>query len=227
MNNVTVQIKSFKILLVEDEEKIRKHLAKSLLYFVDEVVECSDGKDALSKLENFTPDIIITDIEMPVMNGIDFIKNVRIDNKNVLIVVLTAFDTPEYLRKLIDMHLEHYVIKPVDFEKLISILHNCEKQLSMTKTVVKELPGGFIYDENQKKVFLNDEPIHLTKKEILFIELLIKNNSRVVRYEEFENYVWEDSVMTDNALKSLVRNLRKKLSINLVENLSGIGYKLV
>lgn len=227
MNQNKLSIKSFKILLVEDEEKIKKHLAKSLRYLVDEVVEASNGQEALEKLETFSPDIIISDIEMPIMNGIDFIKEVRRTDKEVLIVVLTAYDTPEYLRKLIEMHLEHYVLKPVNFEKLISILHSCEEQLSNSKVIVKELPEGYIYDESQKKLFFKEETIHLTKKEIAFVELLIKNKTRVVSYEELQEYVWDEAVMTDNAVKSLVKNLRRKLPINLFENLSGIGYKLV
>lgn len=69
--------------------------------------------------------------------------------------------------------------------------------------------------------------IKLTKKEILFLELLFRNSFRIVSYDELENYVWKDSVMTESSVRSLVKNLRRKLPIELIENLSGIGYKLV
>lgn len=227
MNTQELQIKSFKILLVEDEEKIRKHLAKSLRYLVAEVKEAADGELALEELKNFTPDIIITDIEMPNMNGIEFIKNIRETNHNMMIVVLTAYDTPEYLKKLIDLHLEHYEVKPIDFDKLINILNKCQEKFERTQAVVYKLPLGYEYDENKRVLYYQDEQIHLTKKEILFLDLLLKNQSRVVNYDEFQTYVWEDSIMTDNAIKSLVKNLRNKLPVNLFENLSGVGYKLV
>lgn len=227
MNQNKPEIKSFKILLVEDEEKVRVHLAKSLRYLVGEVQEASDGQEALDKLETFTPDIIITDIEMPNIDGIELIKSIRTNDSNILIVVLTAYDTPEYLKKLIDLHLEHYEVKPIDFDKLINILDKCQAKMSEQKAVVVcELPLGYKYDDSKKVIYFNDEEIHLTKKEIKFLDLLIKNKSRVVTYDEFQQYVWEDAVMTDNAIKSLVKNLRNKLPVDLFENLSGIGYKL-
>jgi DNA-binding response OmpR family regulator len=228
MNYDKSEIKSFKILLVEDEEKVRIHLGKSLRYLVSEVQESADGYEALERLKIFTPDIIITDIEMPNMDGIELIKNIRKNDSNTLIVVLTAYDTPEYLKKLIDLHLEHYEVKPIDFNKLINILDKCLNKITERQNiVVLKLPLGYKYDDSTKVIYFNDDKIHLTKKEIKFLDLLIKNQFRIVTYEEFQQYVWEDSIMTDNAIKSLVKNLRNKLPINLFENLSGIGYKLV
>ena len=66
----------------------------------------------------------------------------------------------------------------------------------------------------------------MTKKEILFIELLFKNINTITTYSELQKEVWEDNIMTDNALRSLVRNLRKKLPKDFIINLSGMGYKI-
>ena len=73
--------------------------------------------------------------------------------------------------------------------------------------------------------FFEEEQIHLNKKEIVFFELLLHNKHRVVTYEELQEYVWQDNVMTDSALRSLVRNLRKKLPRDFIINLSGVGYR--
>ncbi len=70
-------LKNLKVLFVEDEDLIREKTISSLKYIVNEVVEASNGEEALKKLESFTPDLIITDLEMPYMNGIEFIKNIR------------------------------------------------------------------------------------------------------------------------------------------------------
>jgi DNA-binding response OmpR family regulator len=86
---------------------------------------------------------------------------------------------------------------------------------------------GYCYDEDKKLLSYKQQEIKLTKKEIVFLELLFKNLNRIVTYEEIEEYVWEDSIMTENSIRSLVKNLRKKLPVNLIENLSGMGYKLV
>ena len=73
---------------------------------------------------------------------------------------------------------------------------------------------------------INEEIIKLRTKEILFLELLIKNKNRYVSYEEIENYVWSDSVMTKDALKTLVKNIKIKISKDLILNLTNSGYKI-
>ncbi len=85
----------------------------------------------------------------------------------------------------------------------------------------------YSYDEDKKSLSYKNDEIRLTRKEILFLELLFKNSFRIVSYDEIDSYVWEDSVMTESSIRSLVKNLRRKLPVNLIENLSGVGYKLV
>lgn len=221
------KLRDFKILFVEDEVKIREHIANSLAYMVKEVKQASNGEEALQVMQSFSPDIIITDLEMPKMGGVEFIQKVRQNDKNILIVVVTAHTNSEYLLELIDMHIEHFIVKPINFEKLFEVLQKCEDAILKMKTIVLELPYGYVYDWEKKILSFNDENIKLTKKEISFLELLFKNSRRIVSYEEIENHVWDGAFMTDSALRSLVRNIRKKFPEELIENLSGIGYKLV
>lgn len=221
------KLKDFKVLFVEDEDKIRQHIVNSLKYLVEEVKEAPHGMEALEVMKNFFPDIIITDLEMPLMNGVEFIKNVRKNNKDVCIIVLTAHTNNNYLLELIDMHIDHFIIKPINFEKLLNVLQKCEISILEQKTIRHPLPLDYSYDEDKKILSYKNEIIKLTKKEILFLELLFRNSFRIVSYDELENYVWKDSVMTESSVRSLVKNLRRKLPIELIENLSGIGYKLV
>lgn len=221
------KLKDFKILFVEDEKKIREHLTNTLKYLVEEVREASSGVEGLQVLNEFSPDIIITDLEMPEMNGIEFIKEIRKTDRNICIIVLTAYTDKEYLLELIDMHIEHYIVKPMNFEKLLDVLQNCEKTILEQKNIQHLLPLDYSYDEDKKILTYKNELIKLTKKEILFLELLFKNSFRIVSYDEINLHVWEESVMTESSIRSLVKNLRRKLPVDLIENLSGVGYKLV
>lgn len=221
------KLKDFNILFVEDEDKIRKHVVGALNYLAKEVVAACNGVEALDAMSKFEPDIIITDIEMPIMNGIELIKTIRQKDKDMCIIVLTAYTNNEYLMELIDMHIEHFIVKPINFEKLLDALQKCEESIRMKKNIQRTLPLGYCYDEDKKLLSYKQQEIKLTKKEIVFLELLFKNLNRIVTYEEIEEYVWEDSIMTENSIRSLVKNLRKKLPVNLIENLSGMGYKLV
>lgn len=215
------------VLFVEDEEVIREHTMISLNYLVKEVQVASNGQEALEVMESFSPDIIISDLQMPIMNGIDFIKTIRKKNKKVPIIVLTAHTDKEYLLELIEMHIEHYITKPMSFEKLINILQKCAKLVQKDDDVDLSLPFNYNYDWENKTLALDANEIRLTRKEVLFLELLIKNKHRVVSYEEIEGCAWENSIMTSGAIRSLIRTLRRKLPIDLIDNLSGIGYKLV
>jgi len=91
---------------------------------------------------------------------------------------------------------------------------------------IYELAEGYSYDSYKKSIFKGKKQIKFTKKESLFLELLLKNSSRVVTYAEFSNHIWIDNFMTDCSIRSLVKNLRKKLPFTCIENYSGIGYKL-
>ncbi|AXX92681.1 two-component system response regulator [Malaciobacter molluscorum LMG 25693] len=224
MSNIT--LKDLNILFVEDEDIIRQKSVSTLKYIVANVKEASNGLEALEKLKTFCADLIITDLHMPDMDGVEFIKKVREHNKNICIIVQTAYTTEKYLLSLIDMHIEKYLIKPTSLEKLIEALEYCIDSISDSKISYKKLPNGYEYDWNQKSLIHNKKSIALTKKEILFLELLFKNINNITTYEELQNEVWQDVVMTDNALRSLVRNLRKKLPKDFIINLSGVGYKV-
>lgn len=83
----------------------------------------------------------------------------------------------------------------------------------------------FSFDILNKTLFHKNEQIILTKKELLFLELLIKNNKRAVKYSEFNSYVWQGE-MTEDSMRSIVKDIRKKISKNIIRNLSGIGYQI-
>jgi len=220
-------LKNLKILFVEDEDIIRKRTVSSLEYIVGEVVEASNGIEALEKLKSFIPDLIITDLEMPFMNGVELIKKIREKDKNLCLMVLTAHTSEKYLMQLIDMYIEKYIVKPITLEKLIEALENFQNSSVKSKIIKKELPHGYEYDWNQKILLHESKLISITKKEILFLELLFKNKYNITSYSELQRVVWQDNVMTDNALRSLISGLRKKLPKDFIFNLSGMGYKIV
>lgn len=221
------KLKDLKILFVEDEDIIRKRTVSSLKYLVLEVVEASNGLEALQKIETFTPDLIITDLQMPFMSGIELIKKVRAKEQKLPIMVLTAHTSEKYLMQLIDMHIEKYIVKPITLEKLIEALEDFLNSSITYETIQKKLPFGYEYNWNQKLLMYENGLISITKKEILFLELLFKNLQNITTYEQLQRVVWQDSVMTDNALRSLVSGLRKKLPKDFIFNLSGVGYKLI
>ncbi len=221
------KLKTLTILYAEDEEGIRKKIADSLGYYAKEVFEAKNGEEALALYHDKKPDIIFTDIMMPRMDGIELVKAIRCEDANTPIVMITAHTDKDYLLSAVELHLEQYIIKPINLKDLKSSLEKCVNVISKNHSVAKDLPDGYAYDFDKKILTCKGEFVKLSKKEILFFEILIKNRQTIVTYTQLQNEIWQDDIMTDGALKSLVRNIRSKFPKDYIVNLSGIGYKLV
>ncbi len=125
------KLKGLTVLYAEDEEGIRANVSDSLRYYVDEVLEASNGKEAFEIYTQEKPDIILSDIHMPVMNGIDFIKKVREEDRDIPVVMITAHTDKEYLLEAVELHMEKYIVKPVELEDLFSVLEKCVSVLDI------------------------------------------------------------------------------------------------
>ena len=218
--------KNIKILYVEDDEIARENGIEYLQNFFEQIYEASDAIKALQLYEKYQPDIIITDIQMPKLNGLEFVKKIRQKDKKTQIIIITAFCDKDYLLKAIELGLVKYLVKPVCEKEFEEALFLCVNSLQNNESNIIKLDENSYFDIFNKNLLINEEIIKLRTKEILFLELLIKNKNRYVSYEEIENYVWSDSVMTKDALKTLVKNIKIKISKDLILNLTNSGYKI-
>jgi DNA-binding response OmpR family regulator len=218
--------KNIKILYVEDDEIARENGVEYLQNFFETIYEASDAIVALQLYEKYKPDIIITDIQMPKLNGLEFVKKIRQKDKKTQIIIITAFCDKNYLLKAIELQLVKYLIKPVKEKEFEEALFLCVNSLQEDNSNIVKLENEIYFDTFNKNLVIKDEIVKLRAKEILFLELLIKNKNRYVTYEEIENYVWSESVMTKDALKTLVKNLKTKIPKDLILNLTNSGYKI-
>lgn len=218
--------KNIKILYVEDDEIARENGVEYLENFFETIYEASDAIIALQLYEKYKPDIIITDIQMPKLNGLEFVKRIREKDKKTQIIVITAFCDKEYLLKAIELQLVKYLVKPVREKEFEEALLLCVNSLKEDSSNIVSLDENSYFDTFNKNLVTNDEVIKLRAKEILFLELLIKNKNRYVTYEEIENFVWFDSVMSKDALKTLVKNIKSKIPKDKILNLTNSGYKI-
>lgn len=218
--------KNIKILYVEDDEIARENGVEFLENFFEQIYEAKDAIVALQLYEKYKPDIIITDIQMPKLNGLEFVKRIREKDKKTQIIIITAFCDKDYLLKAIELQLVKYLVKPVKEKEFEEALFLCVNSLQEDNSNIVKLDENSYFDTFNKNLVIKDEIIKLRAKEILFLELLIKNKNRYVSYEEIENYVWVDSVMTKDALKTLVKNLKTKIPKDLILNLTNSGYKI-
>ena len=218
--------KNIKILYVEDDEIARENGIEYLENYFELIYDASDAIKALQLYEKYKPDIIITDIQMPKLNGLEFVKRIRQKDKKTQVIIITAFSDKDYLLKAIELGLVKYLVKPVREKEFEEALFLCINALEKDETNIIQLDEITFFDTFNKNLISSNEIVKLRAKELNFLELLIKNKNRYVSYEEIENYVWSDSVMTKDALKTLVKNLKTKIPKDLIMNLTNSGYKI-
>lgn len=219
-------LQNLTLLYVEDDTKVRQNAVEYLKRVAKEVYEAGDGKEAIALWKQHKPDIIITDINMPRMNGLDMASFIRAQDKEVQIIIATAYSDTEHLLRAVELQLVKYIIKPITKEKLNDALKKSLEFIDDKSKFNLHLSQECSYNAFEKNIVCDEEEIKLTKNEMLFVDLLARNYSRVVSYAEIENAIWPDDGMSQDAIRSLVRGLRKKIPQEVIENISGVGYKL-
>ncbi len=220
------KFKNYTILYIEDDEGVRTVTSRSLNRMFNELYEAKDGEEGLVLYKKYHPDIILTDIQMPKMDGITLAKKIRKTDQTTKIIVSTAFSDKDYLMEAIELRLEKYIIKPLTSRNLIPALTKAVEDLEKEKDVKIVLGTNFHFDNSTSLFYLDEKVLELNKKELLFLKLLVLNKDRVVSYEEIEQYVWEDEYMSLNSLRTTIGFLRKKIPFNCIKNISNMGYKL-
>jgi YesN/AraC family two-component response regulator len=215
-----------KLLYVEDEDNIRKNAMAYFNRLFDQTYEAKNALEAFEVFKECKPHIIITDIKMTKMSGLDLIKQVRQLDTKCQIIILTAFVDTKYLLEAVELNLVKYLIKPIRHDTMYEVLKQCVKNINEKKSNLTYLNSEYIFDGFNKTLLHKKEFVKLSRNERDFLQLLCQNLTRVVTYEEIESIIWYDSVMSEDALRSMVRKLRKKLPLNCLENISKVGYKI-
>jgi len=222
-------LKNITILYIEDEDNIRVNIEKTLQLICKEVFSVEDANKALQVYENNKVDIILSDINLPGMSGLDFTKIVREQNRFIPIILLTAHTNTELLLEATRLRLIDYLTKPIDFEMLHDALKRAAKEILQNGTFIVEFENNTHYNLH-KKLLLNQESkteIKLTSSEIELLEYMLRFKDRVVSSKELKNVLWQDSdLATDSALKNLLNKLRNKIGKQSISNISGIGYRI-
>ncbi|WP_294877267.1 MULTISPECIES: response regulator [unclassified Sulfurospirillum] len=217
------KLASYSVLYAEDEAGVRKNVYELLGLLFKEVYLATDGEEAYKLFVEHKPDLIITDIKMPHLSGIDLAKKIRENDQKADIIIITAYTEVDFMLEAIELSLLRYIVKPITEPKLFDAL---EKFLqAKEKAHLQELAPNWYYDSLQKTITHESDIYELTKKEARFIELLLQKDS-IISYEEIEQKLWESEYMSLNALRLMIKNLRKKLPEGTLKNIQGIGYKL-
>ncbi|MDD2699061.1 MAG: response regulator transcription factor [Arcobacteraceae bacterium] len=221
-------IKQSNFLYVEDDEIIAKNMSKLLSHFCNSIVVCNDGIKGLDIYKNDKIDVVILDIELPTLSGLEVAQKIRDMNHFVPIIVTTSHLDISYLKAATKIGLVEYLEKPVSLEVVIEVLQKCELILEKHNLLMPKLGDKLFLDIKMQNIIANDRVISLTKKEYRLLEILYKNKNQLVSKDIVFDYLWEESLeVNENALKNILFRLRQKLPIKgIVRSVSSTGLLL-
>ncbi|WP_239739481.1 response regulator transcription factor [Mammaliicoccus sp. P-M59] len=223
-----------KILVVEDDEKIARVIQLELEYANYKIDIAHTGKSALERLENENFDLILLDVMIPELNGLEVLRRVREQNQDVKIIMLTARDAVMDKVSGLDSGANDYMTKPFEIEELLARIRVHLKEKSTLK-VQNEDDNASTYRyltiyKSRREVYIDKEPINLTQKEYDLLIYFLDNKNQVLTREQIIEAVWGYDYYGDtNVIDVYVRYLRKKLDIDtesIITSVRGIGYIL-
>lgn len=227
--------KNLNLLFAEDHTELRESTTEILKNFFKNVDAVSDGIEALELYNENSYDIVLTDIRMPNMDGVTLTKKIYEINPKQRVIILSAHDESKYLIPLINLGVSQFIKKPIDYQELINALFKVSKavnnrddedlQNSSTSFLLDE---NHIYDREKRLLLKDNKVIYLTKYELIFLDLLTRQSSKIFSNEDIVHYyLAEDENIDPQNIRKLVSKLRKKVPQNSIESIYGVGYRVI
>ncbi|MCQ4863111.1 response regulator transcription factor [Pseudoflavonifractor phocaeensis] len=219
---------SEKILLVEDEEKLARVVELELRYEGYEVEKAFDGRAGLDKALSGEFDLVLLDIMLPALSGMEVLRRLRKESQ-VPVIMLTARDTVVDKVAGLDSGADDYITKPFEIEELLARIRAALRKRPARPEGETLTAGPLVMDADRHEVTVNGTAVELTRREFDLLKYLLENKERVISRESLLDNVWGfDFVGETNAVDVYIRFLRSKIDeafdIKLIHTVRGVGY---
>jgi len=217
------------ILIIDDEEEIRDLISYNLAKEGFEISTAENGRVGFERLKEITVDLILLDVMMPEMDGIEFCSQLRANpaNDRIIVCFLTARSEDYSQIAGLDSGADDYIAKPVKPRVLVSRIKALLRRSEGIKSSSQEL-NGLMINREEYVAALNGEKIHLPKKEFELLALLASKPGNVFERDVILETVWgSEIVVGDRTIDVHIRKLREKIGDDFIKTVKGVGYKFV
>ncbi|WP_103578448.1 response regulator transcription factor [Campylobacter concisus] len=218
-------LKNLTVLLVENNSDSRKIIYDILIDNFEKVITAQNGDEGLKKFKKYNPNMVITDVFMPIIDGLDMAKCIKEISKDTPIIILSTHCEKETLLKAIDVGIDKFLIKPIMPGDFLETIENVAKNKIETTNIIK-IGNGYSFNKIKRVLIREGVEISLTKKELAFVSLLIKRFGTLVLHDEIKSVVWVGESVTEAAIRTFVKRVRDKVGSSFIKNVPGLGYKI-
>lgn len=217
-----------RILLIEDEEKLARMVELELRYEGYEVEKAFDGREGLEKALSGGFDLVLLDIMLPSMSGMEVLRRLRRESQ-VPVIMVTARDTVVDKVSGLDSGADDYITKPFEIEELLARIRAALRKRPVRQESAVLTAGPLTMDPERHEVTVKGTPVELTRREFDLLRYLLENKEKVISRESLLDNVWGfDFVGETNAVDVYIRFLRAKIDeafgIKLIHTVRGVGY---
>lgn len=217
-------LKQLNILYVDDDKEACEKLKDILKYYFAEVQTANSASQAMDIYKKGRCNLLLVDYDMPIMNGYEFLLEIRKENHKIPAVIISSYDDKEKLFNAMKLELVDYLVKPYSLDELKKLFRLVLVWMERKGTLEVVLADGVTYNYLQKKLIVNGKNVTLTPSEFKILENLILNENRLVPYDTLI-----DIIGLESNIKSLINQvykLKKKLGIDIIKNIKDLGYML-
>ena len=215
-----------RILLVEDDRLLAEGMKTALKREGFTVNHLAEGSLAITSMATDPADVVILDLGLPDMDGIDVLRSIRSAGQSVPVLILTARDNLDSKIQGLDTGADDYLTKPFEPDELFARLRALERRISSEKTAEITI-GSVTLNTASHSVTVEDKPVSFTRKEFMVLKSLMETPGKIITKDKLETalYSWDQEV-SSNAVEVHIHNLRKKLIADFIVTIRGVGYKI-
>lgn len=214
-----------KIFLLEDEQMLSEAINEYLLSSGHRVVSCYDGADALETLQKETFDLVILDINVPGIDGLELLEQLHALKIRPPAIYISALVDIEGISRAYDLGCYDYLKKPFHLKELSlridKVMQNCTTPQNHLR-----LSKSYGYDASTSTLMCDNVTQPLSKRQLQIIDLLARNRGRVVDFDQFRNYVWDEEYVDNATIRAEVSRLKKSLKEDFIQNIRALGYMI-
>lgn len=219
------------ILIIEDEEQLCHSIAEGLRMNGYETDTCLDGNEGLELCMTENYDLILLDLNLPGIDGLEILRQFRAYNSTTPVLILSARGQIQDKVEGLDLGANDYLTKPFHFEELEARIRSLTRRKFIQEDVCLKC-GNITFDTRTRKTSVDNTPLSLTRKESALLEYFLLHQGRIISPEEMIEHLWDGSVNSfSNSIRVHISSLRKKLRVALgfdpIQNKIGQGYILM